>query len=161
MNKIAAIAASLLDHSREETFLSAATNVGIGALALVLGYAVVAGLSTLVQETWLHGVSYRHSAFGVLLLAGIATPITGIPAGFLAGYIGRRAPITHGFVLFALIAAETTYLFLTHRVDGPLWFEAGAGAALGGACVLGSWLAQRWMSRTSQARKASESGARP
>jgi hypothetical protein len=33
-------------------------------------------------------------------------------------------------ILSGLIAVETTYLYTTQRVDGPLWFEAGAAAAL-------------------------------
>ena len=33
-------------------------------------------------------------------------------------------------ILCGLITVETTYLYTTQRVDGPLWFEAGAAAAL-------------------------------
>jgi hypothetical protein len=42
--------------------------------------------------------------------------------------------------LMLLIGAETTYLFSTGRVDGPLWFEAGAGIVLAGAVLLAAWL---------------------
>jgi hypothetical protein len=116
----------------------------VGAGAVVTGYAVVGLLSELVQEVWLGGVSYRHSSLGVLILAGIFTPAGGVVGGIVAGAIGRRAPLAHGLALGAVIAAETTYLFTTHRVDGPLWFEAGAGATLAAAAALGSWLAGRW-----------------
>ena len=130
---------------RDETLWSAVKNVGIGMAALVAGYAIVALVSTLVQEAWLGGVSYQHSSLRVLILAAIFTPAGGVLGGLVAGSIGRRAPLTHGLALFALVAAETTYLIVTHRVDGPVWFEAGAGATLGAAVVLGSWIAQQRM----------------
>lgn len=135
-----------------ETLLSAATIVGIGVVALVCGYTVLASLSTLVQETWLHGVSYRRSTLNVLLLAGILTPLCGIPSGCVAGLIGHRAPLAHGMALCALVGAETTFLIATHRVDGPLWFEAFAGASVGAGVLLGAWIVHRWLKRR-QARR--------
>lgn len=117
----------------------------VGVSAVVAGYAVVALLSELVQEVWLGGVSYRHSSTWALILAGVFTPAGGVLGGAVAGAIGRRFPLAHGLALSAVIVAETTYLFTTHRVDGPLWFEAGAGATLGAAVVFGAWLAGRWL----------------
>ena len=129
----------------DETLLSAVKIVGIGVVALICGYAVIAALSTLVQETWLHGVSYKRSTTSVLLLAGLFTPLCGIPAGFVAGLIGRRALLAHGMALCAIVATETTFLFATHRVDGPLWFEASAGASVDAGVVLGAWIVHRWL----------------
>jgi cation transport ATPase len=120
----------------------------VGVSAVVAGYAVVALLSELVQEVWLGGVSYGHSSTWVLALAGVFTPAGGVLGGVVAGAIGRRFPLAHGLALSAVIVAETTYLFTTHRVDGPLWFEASAGATLAAAVVFGSWLAGRWLRKT-------------
>ena len=135
-----------------ETLLSASMIVGIGVLALICGYAVLATLSTLVQETWLHGVSYKRSTLSVLLLAGILTPLCGIPSGFVAGLIGRRAPLAHGMALCAIVATETVFLIATHRVDGPLWFEASAGASVGAGVVLGAWITHHWIKKRQEGR---------
>jgi len=43
-----------------------------------------------------------------------------------------------------LITVETTYLYTTQRVDGPLWFEAGAAAALILAVSAATWLYGRY-----------------
>ena len=138
----------------DETLLSASQIVGIGVIALICGYAVLAALSTLVQETWLHGVSYKRSTLNVLLLAGLFTPLCGIPSGFVAALIGRRAPLAHGMALCAIVAIETTYLYVRHAVDGPLWFEASAGASVGAGVVLGAWICRRWLQR----RRAGRTG---
>lgn len=118
-----------------------------GIVAVVIGYYLLAYLSTVVQEYWLGGVSYLKSSRTDLILAGIFTPPTGLPGGFVAGWIGRRAPLVHGLVLSSLIGIETAYLYKKHVVDGPLWFEAGAGIALAGCVFLGSCGARYWLRR--------------
>jgi hypothetical protein len=37
------------------------------------------------------------------------------------------------------VCAETTFLYTTHKVDGPLWFEGGAGIALVVGALVGAW----------------------
>jgi hypothetical protein len=83
--------------------------------------------STRVQEAWLGGVRYQHSPRQVLVLAAIFTPLTAVAGGLATAWLSRRAPLLHGIALCGLIAAKTTYLYSTGRVDGPSWFEAGAG----------------------------------
>ena len=112
-------------------------------LAVAAGYVVIALLSTLVQEIWLGGVSYQHSSQRVLVLAGIFTPLTAVAGGLATAWLSPRAPLRSGLALCALIVAETTYLYVTGRVDGPLWFEAGAAASLVVAVLLGCALARR------------------
>lgn len=111
-----------------------------GAVAVLVGYFVLALTSTLVQEVWLGGVSYHRSSARVLVLAALCTPVCGFIAGLLAAAIGRRAAIGSAVALALLIALETAYLFITGRVDGPLWFEAGAGFAIAAAVLLGAWI---------------------
>lgn len=111
-----------------------------GTAAVLVGYIVLALASTLVQEVWLGGVSYHRSSTRVLVLAGIFTPVCGLLAGWVVSKIGQRAATRAALVLALLIALETAYLFVTGRVDGPLWFEAGAGVALAAAVLLGAWL---------------------
>jgi hypothetical protein len=111
-----------------------------GTAAVLVGYVVLALASTLVQEVWLGGVSYHRSSTRVLVLAGIFTPVCGLLAGWVVAKIGQRAATRAALILALLIALETAYLFVTGRVDGPLSFEAGAGAALAAAVLLGAWL---------------------
>jgi len=111
-----------------------------GTAAVLVGYIVLALASTLVQEVWLGGVSYHRSSTRVLVLAGIFTPVCGLLAGWVVAKIGQRAATRAALILALLIALETAYLFVTGRVDGPLSFEAGAGAALAAAVLLGAWL---------------------
>jgi hypothetical protein len=111
-----------------------------GTAAVLVGYLVLGLASALVQEVWLGGVSYHRSSTRVLVLAGIFTPVCGLLAGLAVAKIGQRAATRAALILVLLIALETAYLFVTGRVDGPLWFEAGAGAAIAAAVFLGAWL---------------------
>jgi hypothetical protein len=52
-------------------------------------------------------------------------------------------------ILCGLIIVETTYLYTTQRVAGPLWFEAGAAAALIVAVCAATWLSGRYVARRS------------
>lgn len=105
--------------------------------AVVTGYIVLVLLSTLVQEFWLGGVSYRNSSLKTLILAGIFTPMSAVIAGYVAAAIARRWLLAHALPICLIIATETTVLYRTGRVDGPLWFEAMAGATLIGGVLLG------------------------
>lgn len=118
----------------------AAASVG----AIVAGYLVLILLSTLVQEDLLGGVSYRNSSLGTLLAAGILTPLCGVVAGLVTAAIARRRPLLHVVPMVLAIAAETTALYATGRVDGPLWFEAMAGGTLIGGVLLGAWCLARY-----------------
>jgi hypothetical protein len=108
------------------------------AAAVATGYVLLVLLSTLVQEAWLGGVSYRDSSLKTLILAGIFTPVAGAVAGFATATIARRRPFLHALPICLAIALETSVLYRTGRVDGPLWFEALAGATLIGGVVLGT-----------------------
>ena len=116
----------------------------LGAMA---GYIVLALASTLVQEVWLGGVSYNDSARSVLILAGMFTPLCAFLAGVASSLIATHSRWPAAALLSALIAVETTYLYMTGRVDGPLWFEAGAGAALMGTVLAATWLCGHLQSR--------------
>jgi len=60
---------------------------------------------------------------------------------------GRSRWLAAG-ILCGLISVETTYLYTTQRVDGPLWFEAGAAAALILAVCAATWLHGRYAKGT-------------
>jgi hypothetical protein len=109
--------------------------VSMGLLGALAGYITLALTSTLVQEVWLGGVTYRDSGRFVLLLAGVFTPLCAFAGGLVGAVVAGQS----------LIAVESTYLYITQRVDGPLWFEAGAAAALILAVCAATWLTARYV----------------
>jgi hypothetical protein len=126
----------------------------MGVLGAVAGYVALALASTLVQEVWLGGVSYRQSERSVLILAGVFTPLCAFVGGLVGALVAARARWLAAAILSALIAVETTYLYSTQRVDGPLWFEAGAAAALILAACAATWLCERYAARITSQRQA-------
>ncbi len=125
-----------------------------GVLGAVVGYVTLALASTLVQEVWLGGVSYRNSERSVLILAGVFTPLCAFLGGLVSALVATRARWLAAGILSGLIAVETTYLYSTERVDGPLWFEAGAAAALILAVCAATWLCERYATRTLSPQRA-------
>jgi hypothetical protein len=119
----------------------------MGVLGAIGGYITLALGSTLVQEIWLGGVTYRHSERIVLILAGVFTPLCAFAGGFVSALIAGRSRWLAAAILSGLITVETTYLYSTQRVDGPLWFEAGAAAALILAICAATWLSERYVAR--------------
>jgi len=112
-------------------------------LAVLCGYAVLVLLATLVQEFWLGGVSYRLSNMTTLALAGVFTPLSAVVAGFVTASIARRQLFAHVLPICLAIAVETTFLYRTGRVDGPLWFEILAAVSLIAGVLLGVWIWRR------------------
>jgi len=112
----------------------------IGLLGAIAGYVTLALTSTLVQEVWLGGVSYQDSTRLVLVLAGVFTPLCAFAGGLVGALVAGRSRWLAAAILCGLITIETTYLYATQRVDGPLWFEAGAAAALILAVCAAAWL---------------------
>lgn len=110
---------------------------GVGGV--VLGYATLVFASMFVQQTIFGGVSFQHSPTSTLVLAGLLTPVAAVFAGLVTAMVAGRAPIWHVMPMCLAICAETTFLYTTHKVDGPLWFEGGAGLALVVSALFGAW----------------------
>jgi hypothetical protein len=106
---------------------------------IVLGYATLVLASTLVQQTMFGGVSFQHSPTSTLVLAGLLTPVAAVLAGLVTAMVAGRTPIWHVMPMCLAICAETTFLYTTHKVDGPLWFEGGAGLTLVVGVLIGAW----------------------
>lgn len=113
---------------------------------IVIGYLILVLGAWVVQEAILGGVSYRDD-LTTIGLAGILTPMAAAIGAIATVSIAGRQPWLHLIPMFTLIVVETTYLYAQGRVDGPLWFEAAAGASLiaGGTIGALSWqtLSQR------------------
>jgi len=106
---------------------------------IVLGYVTLILASAFVQQTMFSGVSFHHSPISTLVLAGLLTPVAAMLAGLVTAVVAGRAPIWHVMPMCLAVCAETLFLYTTHKVDGPLWFEAGAGIALVLGAFVGAW----------------------
>jgi hypothetical protein len=96
-----------------------------------------------VAKSLLMGLLGAVAAYVTLALASTAavfTPLCAFVGGLVGSLIAGRARWLATIVLCGLIAIETSYLYSTQRVDGPLWFEAGAAAALILAACAATWL---------------------
>jgi len=108
--------------------------------AVVGGYFVMVVLITLVQETWLGGVSWQRSSPGVLFVAGTFTFLAAVVGGLVAGLVAGRSALAHGLLMCGIALIETTVLILTGRVEGPLWFDLMAAGSLLVGILLGALL---------------------
>ena len=106
---------------------------------IVLGYVTLVLASAFVQQTMFGGVSFAHSPISTLVLAGLLTPVAAVLAGLVTAVVAGRAPIWHVMPLCLAVCAETIFLYATHKADGPLWFEGGAGLALVVGALVGAW----------------------
>ncbi len=120
-----------------------ALRTGRSAAAIVIGYALFVVGAWVAQEAILGGVSF-HDSLGTLILAGLLTPVSAVIGGLVTAALAGTRPFLHTVPMCLLITLETTYLFTTGKVDGPLWFEASAGASLVVGALIGVWL---WLNR--------------
>lgn len=97
---------------------------------MLAGYVLMVVLITLVQETWLGGVSFQKSGAGVLVAAGAGTVLSAVAGGAFAALVAPARPHLHALAMCVLVAVETSYLVATGRVGGPLWFDLAAAASL-------------------------------
>ena len=109
---------------------------------IVIGYAIMVVLITLVQETWFGGVSPGRSSVAVLIAAGVLTAVAAVigsvAATVIAWPLGRVAALT----MACVVVIETSVLVITGRVAGPLWFDLIAAGSLIVSIVAGAelWL---------------------
>lgn len=115
-------------------------------VGILIGYLVFVLGAWLVQEPLLGGVSYADS-LGVLAAAAILTPASAVIGAMTTVAIAGHRPYHHIVPMCLLIIIETTYLYRTGRVDGPLWFESAAGGSLVIGAIVGAWLWSRWEKR--------------
>jgi len=108
--------------------------------AIVVGYAAMVILITIVQETWLGGVGWHESSLHILALAGFLTAVSGAIGAVIATALSRACGRIPAIVMSSLIVLETTALVLTGKASGPLWFDILAAASLIAAILIGAEL---------------------
>ena len=77
-------------------------------LGVVVGYALMAILITLVQEAWFGGVAWGETPIGKLLLAGLLTCVAALVGGVVATLVARPAGRIAAVIAGFLVVVETT-----------------------------------------------------
>ena len=125
------------------------------AVGVLLGYALMVLVSTLVQEVWLGGVGWYKSPPGDLIVTRIFTCIAAAVGAVIATVIARRGDLLAAVILSFLAAIEMTYLIVTGKVPGPVWYWVATGVSLIVAYLVGAGLFLRFTkSRPSQTAEA-------
>jgi len=88
-------------------------------IAVVVGYALMGGLITLVQETWFGGVGWHETPFGESLVAGFFTCVASAIGAVAATAIAANGRIP-ALIMSGLVVVETTWLVTLGRAHGPL-----------------------------------------
>ncbi len=114
------------------------------AAGVVCGYLVMAGLITLVQETWFGGVQWGKTPLGALTIAGFFTCVAAALGAVTATAIARLTGRVAAAIMSCLVVLETTTLIITGKVAGPLWFDLLAAASLIVAIVFSAELFLRF-----------------
>jgi len=110
------------------------------AIGVVLGYAVMVLLITLVQEVWFGGVGWSKSSLAVLVTAGFFTALAAALGAVVATALARASGRIPAIIMSGLVVIETTALIATGRVGGPFWFDVVAAASLVVAILAGAEL---------------------
>ncbi len=115
-----------------------------GIAAGVLGYAIIALLTTLVFREF-HGLGYHESSAVKLVLGGAFISAAGFVGGCIAGWLGGRATIASAAVVLLLIFDSS--VVISRELHDPLWFSLLSAVGLIGATIIGvairPWLALR------------------
>jgi hypothetical protein len=107
--------------------------------AAVGGYAVIAVATTLGFEAMLGGIGYHKSSAATLAVAGIVAIVSGLAGGFVAAWIGGRAPVWHASSTLVFLTVDTVYV-LSRGGPDPVWFDAAGSLTLMAAAVAGGYL---------------------
>lgn len=108
----------------------------------VLGYAVIALLTTLGFVHWLDDADLYRGDWLLKSQGGLVALVSGLCGGAVAALIGGRRPWLHTLAVLPLLAVDTIYvLFFFARPDpAPLWFELVSSLGLFAATLAGGWL---------------------
>lgn len=120
--------------------MSAILAAAQSVLAVVLGYAVMVILLTIVQEGLFGGIEYGVTPWLSLGIAGGLSVLCGTGGGLVSAATAGRRPYLHAGAMGVLVIIETTALLITRDATAPLWFDLLASASLIGGILAGAWL---------------------
>ena len=104
-------------------------------IAIVLGEAVLALLTTVAQEVFFDGISLTHSPLPELIIGGTLTVLAAVIAGVATSWVAGPKNWLPSLVISVLIIAESVYLVNSGKTIDPVWFDSLAAASL----IAGIW----------------------
>jgi hypothetical protein len=110
-------------------------------IAGILGYLLIALLTTLGFVTWLENADLYLGDGWLKAKALLVTVVSGLAGGMLAGALGGPRPMLHALAVLPLLCIDTAYVLFALPRTAPLWFELlgalglMAATAAGGALV--------------------------
>lgn len=110
---------------------------------VIVGYATMVLLITLVQETWFGGVGWYESSPGELAVAGFFTFLSAVAGGLVGTLTAGGKTTVVARVMCLLVVTETTLLTLDGTLDGPLWFDLLAAGSLLAGILIGAEVIRR------------------
>ena len=113
-------------------------------LAVILGYAVMIILITIVQEGWLGRITWAGSSFSILIVAGVFTFLAAVAAGMAATVIAGKGSKLPAILISGIVTIETALVIITGRGDGPILFDF-YGAANHIVGLLTGWAIVAWL----------------
>ena len=117
--------------------------VKVFLLAVVAGHATLILLITVVQEGIFGGVSYYTTPLPQLLVAGVLTTAGAVAGGAVAAWFFGKPYFPPALAMCGLIVLETTYMILSNRAEGPLWFDIMPAVSLLIGILLGAYAVQQ------------------
>lgn len=81
----------------------------------------------------------------MLAVAGFFTCVSAGIGAVVATVISRPTGRLAAAIMACIVVVETTVLFATGKVAGPLWFDLAAAASLLVALMVGAELTVRWL----------------
>lgn len=111
-------------------------------VAVVAGYMVIVAGTVLAFEVWLGGIGYYKSSFPVLAVASLAALAVGLAGGYVAAWIGGRAPVLHAAGVLVPIILDTTYVISSGVSRDPIWYDLVGASTLMVAAILGGFVRQ-------------------
>lgn len=118
--------------------------IGKFFLAVVAGYATMILLIFAVQEGMFGGVTYQETPPPQLLIAGVLTCASALAGGMVAALVFANPFFPPALAMCGLVILESTYMILSGRMPGPLWFDVLAASGLLFGILLGAFLVRRW-----------------
>ncbi|MFL6765095.1 MAG: hypothetical protein ACJ8FO_07870 [Sphingomicrobium sp.] len=119
------------------SIVQASTRIARSVIGMILGYALFV-ICTIVARLPFDHLGYSTSSASTLAISALVVPWAGVTGGLVTAAIVPARPMLHILPACFLIALESSWLFVTGRADGPLWFEAGAASSLIIAYVAGA-----------------------
>ena len=125
-------------------------------VSVLVGYALMVVLITLVQEGIFGGVSYTGSPLPELGIAGFLTVLSAVIGGGVTALLAPHKRLAHASIIAVLVALETAS-FAVRGGTGtgdPIWFDVMAGASLMVGAVGGALAVVWWRQQSLKARPA-------